>query len=250
MLSNNKRPLLLIHIVYVMAVACSMILSSNAFGIELTLPAGRPSTFKIERLWGTQIANGRESMVYRFNTQTDFEDAQAQTKEWLAIGAHPVQSKTENGWSYLSNFVQNVWLTVQLRRAGQSNKVEGLITVWRAATNTPTSMTLQISSLQKSTVLKESLSRDHQRVSQTLVVVSDDSVMNLAQAIASDLQRLGFARTPYSPVALKGQLLKGFAGSAAATAQAWSSSKSNVVFSVFEHSGKTAVTLFWTTHGL
>ena len=221
--------------------------AAPSLGAELSLPAGAPTGLKIQRLWGSLISDDRESAAFRFTSKSSLDVIQPQVQAWLVSGVHPVQTKSQNGWLYLSNFVNDVWLTVQLRAVDSSNSLEGLITVWRALPVKPVSMAEQLPSLRTGVVLKESLGRDQNRVSKTLVLISDQTVADLALALSTDLKRLGFERTPYSPSMLKGSPINGVRGTHTALAQAWSSAQSSVVFSVFEHSGKTALTLHWTT---
>jgi hypothetical protein len=218
---------------------------SYSSGAEKNPMQGFPSEFKFSELWEQLVIDGKPTRAYRFVANEPLEDVKVKVSQWLALSQVPAIERSRNGWTYISHRKEDTWVTVQVRlfNAGGRSLVEGLVSFWqdskyRAVSN----IELRFSTLNTMQVLRRLDSVDRGRRAITVTAISDASVNAVANSLAADMKMNGLVPASFSPPALhsdtKGTNLHG------SVSRAWIGNGKQVLFSVFEHRGKTAAQIY------
>jgi uncharacterized protein YndB with AHSA1/START domain len=214
--------------------------------------SGFPADFKASELWEQLVIDGRPTRAYRFVTKEPLNDVKQKISQWLIQPEGPAQQAVKNGWLYLSQRRGGSWITVQIRPI-DVDLVEGLVSTWTEASRQPlgelttaqSSRTFSIdgiSTLQFVSVIRRLESSDKGKRALTLTLLSESSVAWLAESLAVDMKRLGLTPATYTPPALNAN--NSDLKVSRSVAQAWVGKAGQVVFTLFEHRGKTAAQIY------
>ncbi len=206
---------------------------------------GFPSEFKVSELWERLVIDGKPSRAYRFVANESLAEVKVKLSRWLQQSQVPVVEDKKNGWIYLSHRKEDTWITVQVRAVatGGSSSVEGLISFWQSSDQRVTrSVEPRFSTLDNMQVLRRLESVDRGRNAISVTAISEASVNTIANSLAADMKMHGFAPSSYTPPSLR-------SGDKAmspyeAVSRAWTGNGQQVLFSVFEHRGKTAAQIY------
>jgi hypothetical protein len=211
---------------------------------------GFPSNFEVFTLWESVTVDGRPSRAYRFISKEPFSDVRFRLQQWLSRPDSPAQEVVKNGWTYLSHKKSGYWTSVQFRRF-DVELVEGIVSVWQDAnekSHNPFERFERMASLQNLHVIRRVESIDRGRRTLNLIGVGDKSVAALVNGLVSDLKALGLTPATYAPAALDANKQSALQGpqQGSYAAQAWTGAGSQVLLTVFEHKGRTAVQLLFS----
>ena len=228
-------------------------MAAPVFATEATqLLQGFPPDIALERLWDSARFGGKESQTYRFNSKKTLPEIRQTMNAWLAHPGLAPQAVERDGWSYLSHQKMGWWVTVQareLQRGESLMSVEGLVTFWRTqksgssmATDLPFE---KLAALQAAKVIRRMASADNGKQALTVTLISTETIGSIAKNLAADFQTLGLRPAPFSPPALQSVLSKNEASGS--VSQAWLGANSQLMLTIFEHRGNTAILIHWTT---
>jgi hypothetical protein len=206
---------------------------------------GFPSEFKFSELWEKLVIDGKPTRAYRFVANESIDDVKVKVSRWLQHSQVPVVESSKNGWTYLSYRNEDAWITVQVRPFAHvgSSKVEGLVSFWQVSyQRVVRSIEPRLSTLSSMQVLRRLESVDRGRNAITVTAISDASIEVVANGLAADMRTHGYVPVSYAPPSLlssdKAANLYG------AVSRAWIGNGQQVLFSVFEHRGKTAAQIY------
>ena len=206
---------------------------------------GFPSEFKYSELWEQLIIDGKPTRAYRFVADETLDDVKIKLSRWLQQSQVPVVEGAKNGWTYLSHRKDDTWITVQVRlfANGGSSKVEGLVSFWQASYQPAVpGIEPRLSTLSSMQVLRRLESVDRGRNAITVTAISDASVEVVANGLAADMKTHGYVPASHAPPSLlSGDKAANLYG---AISRAWLGNGQQVLFSVFEHRGKTAAQIY------
>jgi hypothetical protein len=204
-----------------------------------------PREFKVSELWEHLVIDGKPTRAYRFVATESLDEVKRKVSAWLKQSQGPALEHTKNGWTYFSHRKEGTWITIQVRsiEAGASSAVEGLLSFWQDSNQRSTpSLEPALSTLHKMQVIRRLENVDKGQFAITLTAISDSSVESIANGLAADLKTHGFVSASYAPPALlpsaKDKAPYG------AVSRAWIGPGKQVLFSVFEHRGKTAAQIY------
>jgi hypothetical protein len=204
-----------------------------------------PSEFKFSELWEQLVIDGKPTRAYRFVTNETIDEVKVKVSRWLQQSQVPVVERTKNGWTYLSYRNDDTWITVQVRlyANGGSSKVEGLVSFWQASNQLAVrGLEPRLSTLSSMQVLRRLESIDRGRNAITVTAISDASVEVVANGLSADMKTHGYVPASYAPPSLlSGDKAANLYG---AISRAWIGNGQQVLFSVFEHRGKTAAQIY------
>jgi hypothetical protein len=206
---------------------------------------GFPSEFKFSELWEQLIIDGKPTRAYRFVANESLDDVKVKVSRWLQQSQVPVVERTKKGWTYLSHRKDDTWITVQVRlfADGGTSKVEGLVSFWQASYQLAVrGIEPRLSTLNNMQVLRRLESVDRGRNAITVTAISDASVEVVANGLAADMKSHGYVPASYAPPSLlSGDKAASLYG---AVSRVWIGNGQQVLFSVFEHRGKTAAQIY------
>jgi hypothetical protein len=213
-----------------------------------------PSEFALSKLWAQVDIEGKPTQVYRFKVMRPVEQVRARLLQWLDQPEGPSQETFKNGWTYLSHKKFGSWVCVQFRSLDPSvngdGSVEGLVSLWQDSELKPASTFTdskfdafsRIATLERVQIIRRLESHDQGRRALSLTVVSEQSVASLAASLSQDMKLLGLAPASFAPPLMRSQSNIGIGYPF--ISQAWAGNGSQVVFTVFEHRGKTAAQIY------
>jgi hypothetical protein len=215
---------------------------------------GFPSDIALQRLWDSVRFDEKESRTYRFNANQPLADVQKKLNAWLAHPSLSPQVVEKNGWRYLSHQKLGWWVTAQVRQMDigtSSAAVEGLVTFWRTAKLPPDAARLlpfsKLTSLDSAKIIRRIESIDNGKLGVTATLVSQLPTAVIARQLGTDLNHLGMRPAPYAPPSLQSVFTKNESRTDQPISQAWLGANSQLIFTIFEHRGETAILIHWTT---
>jgi hypothetical protein len=208
----------------------------------------------LSKLWAQVDIEGKPTQVYRFKVARPVEQVRARLLQWLDQPESPPQETLKNGWTYLSHKRLGTWVSVQFRSLDHSangdGSVEGLVSLWQdselkaASTFTDSKFDAfnRIATLARVQIIRRLESHDQGRRALSLTVLSEQSITSLAASLSQDMKLLGLSPASFAPPLMRSQ--SGEVVGYPFISQAWAGNGSQVVFTVFEHRGKTAAQIY------
>jgi hypothetical protein len=217
---------------------------SSSFAVPNFLH-GFPAEFKVSELWEHLVIDGKPTRAYRFVANQSIDDVKAKVADWMKQPQGSALEHSKNGWTYFSHRKEGIWITIQVRQtAGQmSPSVEGLLSFWEDSNHrVGISAEPLLVTVRKMHVVRRLESVDKGRSAITITAVSDAGVDAIANGLAVDLKSLGFVPAGYAPPSFLPNAK--VANPHGAISRAWIGPDRQVLFSVFEHRGKTAAQIY------
>jgi hypothetical protein len=219
--------------------------SVEANSVEKNPMLGFPTEYKFSEMWEQLVIDGRPTRVYRFVANESLKEVKLKASKWLQQSEIPAIEQTKNGWTYISHRKEDTWITVQVRlfSNGGSSLVEGMVSFWQDASHLSVrKAVMHLSTLNTMQVLRRLESVDRGRRAITVTAISDASVDTVANSLAGDMKIHGFVPASYAPPSLHpGDKASNPFG---AVSLAWIGNGQQVLFSVFEHRGRTAAQIY------
>jgi hypothetical protein len=138
---------------------------------------------------------------------------------------------------YISHRNGDTWTSVQLRPIGVGSRgstVEGVVSFWQESDGSSDRFDARFTTLGNMQVIRrlESIDRGHRAI--TITAIGNGGIEAISESLAGDMKRLGLKPATFAPPSLRG-------GSANAARMG---SGRQVLFSVFEHRGRTAAQIY------
>jgi hypothetical protein len=217
----------------------------NVSSAEKNPMIGFPAEFKLSEIWEQAFIDGKPTRVYRFVANESLMEVKQKVSRWLQQAQLPAIEHEKNGWTYISHRKEDTWISVQIRPFSNGGKslIEGLVSFWQdSRLGSMSNIEPQLAALNNMQVLRRLASVDRGRNAITVTAISEASVDIVANSLAIDMKTHGFVPASYAPPSL----LSGDKASTpyGAVSRAWIGNGRQVLFSVFEHKGKTAVQIY------
>jgi hypothetical protein len=240
---DDMKPILC-RIVSVLFVAMFFAIPS-ARSAEKNPMIGFPAEFKLSEIWEQVFIDGKPTRVYRFVANESLMDVKLKVSRWLQQAQLPAIEHEKNGWTYISHKKEDTWISVQVRpfSNGGNSSIEGLVSFWQdSSLGSMGNIEPQLATLNNMQVLRRLASVDRGHTAITVTAISEASVDTVANSLANDMKMQGFVPASYAPPSL----ISGDKASTpyGAVSRAWIGNGRQVLFSVFEHRGKTAAQIY------